>query len=82
MFLAGKSRPPVLQDFYILLEVGFEPTLPGGNRILSPLLSQTGTDTEEQGETKLRFCRGLGVSGGTGRESKRYPVAVRIAGKS
>jgi len=45
-------------------EVGLEPTLPEGNRILSPLPSQTRADTEGQGGTKLRFYRGLGASEG------------------
>ena len=36
---------------------------------------------EGQGETKLRFYRGLGASAGTGRDRERHPVAVRIAVK-
>ena len=42
-------------------EVGLEPTLPGGNRILSPLRPQTRADTEGQEETKLCFYRGTAV---------------------
>ena len=47
-------------------EVGLEPTLPEGNRILSPPYSRTGTYTEGQGETKPRFYQVLALLEGQG----------------
>jgi transposase len=54
--------------FLCVPEVGLEPTLPGGNRILSPPCSGTGIATEGQGRIKLRFCRGLDTLQGTQRD--------------
>jgi hypothetical protein len=59
-------------------EVGLEPTLPEGNRILSPPYSRTGTDTERHGEPKPHFYRGFGVFEQAGRDKERHPVAVRL----
>jgi hypothetical protein len=62
-------------------EVGLEPTLPGGNRILSPPCSRTGADTQGQGATIPRFYRGFGLPKGTGKDRERHPVAVRLRSK-
>jgi hypothetical protein len=63
---------------FLVLEVGLEPTLPEGNRILSPLHSETGTDMEGYRETKPRFYQGSGVVEGTGSDRERHPVAVGL----
>jgi hypothetical protein len=48
----GKRRISFCFAVILLVpEVGLEPTLPEGNRILSPLRSETRADTEGQEET-------------------------------
>ena len=76
----GKRRTRFCFAVMLLVpEVGLEPTLPGGNRILSPLHPQTQGDTEGQ---KYAFVGDQALPKGQGRTRRDTQLRSELRSKS
>ena len=77
----SRDLPDLLRfaDIFVARSAGLEPAT-FSVRIHSP--SQTGRYSGGQGETNQRFYLGPTGLEGTGRDTERHPVAVRLQSKS